>query len=400
MSWLVFFIYCLFPFGELIRIDAGNGLVIKPIDVLIVITSLLFISYNLLHKKFPKEPLVKPFHIFILFALVSLVVNVTWLSLNNFFVSLLYLVRFASIGILYVVIARFSKKQKSILSILMLISGFLVALFGFIQYVLYTNLINLSYLGWDNHWFRLFSTFFDPNFVGAFLVLYFLYVWYLAISHFIKKDTKKSIIFGLLSLLSLLAVFLTFSRSALLSLAVGITAVVFLQKKFRKIAAIALVCFGIGIGIILLNYQATEGTKLFRIASSAARITSAQDAIVIISKNPLLGIGFDAYRYAQLKFGTATGPNWQESHSGAGTDNSFLFVLATTGIIGFIFYINILVRIFMLCKKYLQKNSFAIVVISSLCAIIINSFFINSLFYPFILLWLVSLLGIIESNEQ
>ncbi len=282
----------------------------------------------------------------------------------------------------------------------MVISGFFVAFFGFIQYILYTNLINLSYLGWDNHWFRLFSTFFDPNFVGAFLVLYFLYVWYLTMSYCIKREIKKSIIFSILSLLSLFAIFLTFSRSALLSLIIGILTFVFLQKKYRKIAAIALLFFFIGIGIILLNYKATEGTKLFRIASSEARITSAMDALTIISKNPILGIGFDAYRYAQLKFGTATGPNWQASHSGAGTDNSFLFVLATTGIIGFIFYLNILTRIFAICRLYLKKSPFVIVVIASFCAIIVDSFFINSLFYPFILVWLVSLLGIIENNEQ
>lgn len=400
MIALILSIYFLFPFGELFRFDPGYGFIIKPIDILIVIVSIVFLGNQLFLRKIPKETLSKPFLLFVSFALVSLLMNLTWLSFSNFLIACMYLIRFASIGSLYIIISRFSQKQKGLLSVVMIVSGFLVALFGFIQYILYTNLINLSYLGWDNHWFRLFSTFFDPNFVGAFLVLFFLYILFFTISAFSQKNIYKTSLYVFLSLSSLLAIFLTFSRAALLSLIVGILLFVFLQKKRRWIAITILICFFIGIGTILLNYQKTEGTKLFRVASSTARIASAQNALLIVTKSPIIGIGFDAYRYAQLRFNIATGPNWKTSHSGAGTDNSFLFVLATTGILGFLLYLHLFKTIFFLCMKSLRTNPFALVVLASFCSIIVNSFFINSLFYPFILIWLVSLLGIIEKSEQ
>jgi hypothetical protein len=46
----------------------------------------------------------------------------------------------------------------------------------------------------------------------------------------------------------------------------------------------------------------TEGTNLFRIASSEARLASAQAALKVIDKNLIFGVGFNAFRYVMFDY--------------------------------------------------------------------------------------------------
>src|SRR3989344_8623642 len=94
----VFFVVLfLIPLGEIVRFDFGNGIVVKPLDIAV---SLLFISWLVL--KFRKKEEVKQKYIFtpvIIFAAVgglSLLLNSFHLSLNQFFVSGMYLVRWVA----------------------------------------------------------------------------------------------------------------------------------------------------------------------------------------------------------------------------------------------------------------------------------------------------------------
>ena len=109
-------------------------------------------------------------------------------------------------------------------------------------------------------------------------------------------------------------------------------------------------------------------------------------------------MGFNAYRYAQNKYANLTDAKWQTTHSGAGTDNSFLFVLATTGILGFLAYVYLLSNIFILGKSKLRKNLFSAVLIASLTGLLVNSLFINSLFYVYILEWIWISVAITENS--
>jgi hypothetical protein len=126
------------------------------------------------------------------------------------------------------------------------------------------------------------------------------------------------------------------------------------------------------------------------------RIESAKTAIHIISANPVLGIGFNAYRYAQIKYGFREAQKKAVSHADSGTDSSLLFVMATTGLVGFTFYIYMWTQL--IKKIYINKNNnFSInraLILSSLLGIFINSFFINSLFFPPILIWVLVLISI------
>ncbi|HSX08851.1 MAG TPA: O-antigen ligase family protein, partial [Candidatus Saccharimonadales bacterium] len=151
----------------------------------------------------------------------------------------------------------------------------------------------------------------------------------------------------------------------------------------------------------------SEGTNLFRTTSSNARVATSQDALIIFQKNPILGVGFNAYRYARLTHPLTCLPAGRSSskggetltvdHGGAGTDNSFLFVLATTGIVGFVAYLYLLWSMVKVGKTNLGENPYSAVLIASLIALCVDSFFINSLFYPFILVWVWIVIALTEA---
>ena len=108
----------------------------------------------------------------------------------------------------------------------LMVSGAIFIVFGYIQYLFYSNLRNLYYLGWDDHLYRLFSTFLDPNFAGIFLVLILL----LTVQYFfLERKTKIKIVIAMFSVLALIALYLTYSRSAFISMVLGVS--IFKQKN-------------------------------------------------------------------------------------------------------------------------------------------------------------------------
>ena len=178
-------------------------------------------------------------------------------------------------------------------------------------------------------------------------------------------------------------------------LLVGIVTYLYLIRK-KKFIALALVVALLSIFILPKSFQ-TEGTNFLRAASSEARVQTAKEALGVIQKSPLYGVGFNAYRYAMNKQGY-DGLNWQVSHGGAGTDNSFLFVLATTGVIGLAAYAWLLYKIFLSGHIKIKKNKLSVVLLSVLVGLIFNSFFVNSLFYVLILEWIWILAAFTENS--
>lgn len=161
---------------------------------------------------------------------------------------------------------------------------------------------------------------------------------------------------------------------------------VFLFLNTKKTFAILIVVAFLSVTVLLPKAYKTEGTNFLRIASSQARLDSAKQAIEIFKEDPLFGVGFNAYRYAKDRHGFTFG-NWEESHADAGTDNSFLFLLATVGITGFIAYLY-------MWFKILKINIRSKLLIASVVAIFVDSLFVNSLFYSFLMFWIWILVGL------
>lgn len=84
----------------------------------------------------------------------------------------------------------------------------------------------------------------------------------------------------------------------------------------------------------------SEGVNLVRTASVNSRLVAYQEATEIFLNQPVIGVGFNMYRYSQHEKGflkeNGNAQSWLTNHSGAGVPNSYLFVLATTGLTGFI----------------------------------------------------------------
>lgn len=381
MVLLIAIIFLIFlPLGQWVRLDLGNGLSLVPLDLGVFTLSVVYFltGFKKIHGF-----LLKPFLIFILFLVISLLLNYTVLETRQFLVSAAYLIRLISyISIYFIVLGN--KRISKIIPKLITISGLFLLIIGFSQYIFYPDLRNLYYLGWDEHLYRLFSSFLDPNFAGSFFVIYLMF---LLVSF---KNKVNKFIF----ILSFIAIFLTYSRSAYIMLIISVVIFLVLKKKLKLILSF-IVLFIVCIFILSKTSLSSEGTNLLRTASGEARLDSAKIAIDIFKKNPVFGVGFDAYRYAQHRYGFLN-KNWENVHSGAGTDNSFLFILATSGVLGFASFLYLIFEI--LKGPLAVKSKYSAVVFSVVVGLIFNSLFVNSLFYPAILLLLLSLLGIRESR--
>lgn len=379
LRYFFYFLLFIFPIAEVGKINIGFfSFSINDFFVLIFLV-LLITKY----KQILRSNLFKPIAIFVALAALSLLINLQNYSLQNSLVAFLYIVRWVSYSGLYFALSMENKENIQKIKTFLLLPISLFIIFGALQFIFYQNLRNLFYLGWDEHLYRLFSTFFDPNFAAAFLCICFLFLFDYS-RHFF--NTKKYFLLAItffMTILSFVEIFLTYSRSGLIMLAIGIISYLILSKKV-KLLFLILFLFLITL-IFSPKSFSTEGTNIFRIASSEARIQSAELATTIIQKNPIFGVGFNAYRYTLRKYGYLKGDNWQSTHAGAGTDNSFLFVWATAGILGLLSYIFLLYKMFYLAQGKFKQNKFSIVFVSILIAVIIDSLFINSLFYVYIM---------------
>lgn len=392
-----------FSLGEIIRFDLGNNIVIKPVDIAVMVLLLVWIILKIksLIKNIRSDNLFVPIVLVLTIMCVSLAVNFKYFSNNEILVGLSYIARWLLYASLYFVVKSFPPEFKKKILYLLLITGGLFTFFGYIQYFFYSTLRNLYYLGWDEHMHRMFSTFLDPNFAGAFFVLYLFLLLGTLLYLLNNNKTRQAGFIGFISIFSLISIFLTYSRSALIMLLAATVIFSILTKKIKWIFGIILI---LAVFVVMSSKNfSVENVNLFRIASTEARLDSAKIALRIINDNPFLGVGFNTYRYTQIRYGFRNEVNSSLSHADAGTDNSFLFISATTGIIGLIFYLNLLWKIlktsYQNYKKYKDRHVqryIVIVVIVSMGGIMVNSLFINSLFYSGMLIWMWILLGLRE----
>ena len=401
----IFFLLALilFPFGELLRFQITNHVAIKPIDVVVGITAMIWVASQLRpkskvkspklmgkFKRFQKHSLLFPLSLFILIGFISLVINLIWLRGSEFLVSLLYLLRFVSYLALLPIVMQFDNAFKKTISKVLLVDGLIILLLGYLQYFFYNSLKSVYHLGWDEHMHRMVSTFFDPNFVGAFFVLYLLFVGGIFFKYQIVS-IKYKVYLGLLLFLVLIALFLTFSRASLLMFLVSMVVFFLLINKKRFIAlGIALLIL---FGIVVSPKFYDENMNLFRIASSNARLENYGVALQVIEDHPIIGVGFNSYRYTKDLYGL--NHDWVDapSHADAGVDNSWLFVLATTGILGFAGYSWFWVRVIRSLLK-LKRSVVVAAMIAGIVGLFIHALFINSLFFTPLLFWIWIVLGL------
>lgn len=261
--------------------------------------------------------------------------------------AFLYLARFLLYLMLFLTI---QKQDLTKIKNYAFISISVFVALGFLQYILIPDTRVLAFLGYDDHYYRLIGSFFDPNFTGLILSL-------IALSFVFKGKY-----FSPLTILSLIALILTFSRSSYLIFIIGLTSLVIWRKQYQILLLVPVLL----LAIFIAPKPFGEGVNLFRTYSITSRLTNSARALTTITKSPLLGVGFNNYKPTSDEI-----PNLS-----SGVDNSFLFVLATTGIIGFTTYL------YFLYKFLKQSQPMVRYLILLVC---LHSFFNNSLFYSWVI---------------
>ncbi len=361
--YLIIILILAFPFGQLTSINFFWPPVRLYWFDLIILIILLFYRKIVIKQFFQHRYLIG----FFVFACLSLLANSSWLNYLQLFISSLYLFRFMAYTCLLFVIKKVNdndrRRLRPFINICILIALFI----GMAQYLFFPKLEPLFAYGWDRHAYRLVGSWLDPNYTG---LLYCLFIFYLLNQINIKEKLihiwpKLFLILGLI-----IGLLLTYSRSTYLSFIIGMV-IYFRNIKKASLTLIAVIIFLILIAVLPTKFG--EGTKLLRYSTIQSRLNNWRESTELFLKQPILGYGFNSLRFLKPQ-------SIIPSNSASGVDHSLLFLLTTTGVFGsmqlLLFYKSLL-------KESIKKPH----VLISLVVILIHSLFINSWFYPWVLLW-------------
>lgn len=363
-EFLLFIFLAVFPFGQLFG---------KTLDIVVGIIFLYTIAARL---QFPKVS--KYFKNFILTALFSFLLSLVIFKSNSVLIGGLYLLRLVIYCCFAVFCLNYTKgstaRKKLVFNSLILVSIASVV-FGWIQYLFYPDLRTLVYLGWDDHLYRLVGTFLDPGFTSLIIVLGII------------LSFSSNIILPLFLIVTLA---FTYSRAGYLAFLGAMIFMAFLTKKVKKV--ILLVLF-LGVVIWFLPRPAGQGINLARTYSISARLQNYIETLKIAKESPIFGIGFNNICLAKEKY---LGKKDLESHSCSGSDSSLLLILATTGIVGLLIFVYGVIKMINL----VSTNSYGKIFLVSLVALFIHSFFVNSLFYSWIMGFFAILSSLLSFKEK
>jgi O-antigen ligase len=371
----IFLFLVIFPFGQILRLSfnfAGLTIPLQPIDIIVGCGAL----YALI-KKFPKPLVLKSLTGFLAIAAFCFTFSIFIFKTFDLVYGLFYLARLAAYIYFILYIWNFIKEKadKKLLYDSLLGISVASAVFGWIQFFTFPDIKPFYIWGWDMHLFRLVGTFLDPTFLGLIIVFGFV----LAIYKCVNGWNWKNILVAVFLLISLA---FTYSRASYLAFIAAVLTIIYFERRFKKLLFFIL---GLIVIVFLLPTAKNHSIELFRSFSAVARIEDYQSTLKIFSTSPVFGIGYDNVCIAYQKF---IGFQDFSSHACSGSDSSLLFILATTGITGFIIFLTLLTKIAKLVKKSIEGRVF----IASSLALLIHSLFSNSLFYPWIIGYILMLL--------
>ncbi|MFH1088619.1 MAG: O-antigen ligase family protein [Patescibacteria group bacterium] len=386
---LIWFCLALLGGNLLILILPGVGKA-SILDLAVLVMVLLGL-WQLRHSKLTRLPLIIwSAGLFILLATISLLGSLRMINLPEMLVSGLFLVRWVVYAGLFIWAYALNRAQRNSTFNFIGVTLGLVVLLGLVQLIIFPNLGFWERLGWDPHQNRLVSTFLDPNLLGGFLVVGLV----IPLRQWFNPSTKTRWrwLWLLIIILINLAVFLTYSRSALLALIVFWLIV---GWRYWRVALMGLLL--VGLVVLISPRLQTRVGGIFNIDVTAQhRLDSWQDALTIIKQEPILGVGYNTLPYTKARF-----IYQPQSRAYSGFDSSLLTIATTTGALGLAAYLGMVMMILIgLIKIILAKRQFlALGVLASTMALIVNSLFVNSWLYtPVLALWWV-ILGLALSKN-
>lgn len=342
-----------FVFGNLYKFSFFSPEVrISALDIVVFVLTILALPLNFKKNRY----LAIPITVFFTLGLISLILAIPVYGRQAILVGSLYLARWVVYSLFFASMVQLIKSFR--ITPFLYSLGLITAILSLGQYFVFPDVRALTVAEWDPHYYRVVGTFLDPGFTGLILVFTLIF----ATIHRHK----------LLWILAYIPFALTYSRSSYVAFLISMTYLAWKTKGWQFFVKILLL-FTLTL-TLLPRAPDGEGVKLERTYSIQARIDSWTTAWKIFIQHPVLGVGFNTYRFAQ---GASL-----KSHAGAGADSSLLFVAATTGILGLAAYL-----------WYLRRLS-RLIPGAYLLALLVHSVFLNSLFYPAVMVWLALLLSV------
>ncbi len=415
----IFFWICLCSMlpGLLIRIPFGGGGILLS-DVLLPVFAASWLGIKLIYdRQLPVLPFWWPAFGFVLVALLSWILGAWDLDLKAKILSFSYIIRFVSIMILgWAALDQLKAKDEKlkigaankILDGLFVIVGIII-LIGFVQFYLIPDISAWSTAGgFDPHMGRFLGTWMDPNFVAG-LLAFFIPVMFGRLYEQLRsqKLEVRSILLSGLIVICLGALFLTFSRSGYLAAVAGLGLFFLLRDPKVIIIAIIVVILGIGsseraqqrVGELAGTLSSVVLGHTDEIdATAKLRLQSWGKSMILWEKYPVLGIGYNTYRYRAAEEGIVDANYF----SAGGSDSTLLTVLVTTGTLGFIAFLWFYAHFWWrnAWRYYHFGTTLNLGFVAGWSAILVHSVFVNSMLFPLIFMPMIVVAAVLEARQS
>ncbi len=376
LNILFYITFFAFSFGQLGRISflrqEINGYWYEIPLLLSIIFLILQYGIEPIKESFKRFAMV---YIFAIYLTATTLFSLPWFSETDNYVALLYLARVA-LYFMYFVYAGYHLREEPPIKKLF-INGYwniliINILAGVLQYFVFPDLSKLYYEGWDPHLYRLFGLYFDPVVAGA---AYGLLLLFTLLSSY--KMSKHLII--RIAVIAVLLIFMlfTFSRGTYIAIVLTLGILALRSKALYVLMGFAAI---FTLALFLLPKPVGEGVNLLRSSTIDSRIVDYQEGISIWKKNPIIGIGYNHIRAVKKNAKNMSPTTVNVSHAGSAFHSSFITILVTGGLVGFVLFVMALVEL-----AQLGQYSFYVVLFLS-----IISLFDNILLHPFILFLFLS----------
>lgn len=306
-------------------------------DLVLILIILLYLVYILKSNKNRKEFFMCIIDFFksklgISMIILTIMMVISTLYAKEKTLALMESFRFITYIILVFIIKYNIKDSNRIKNIIrcIVISVTILTTFGLIQYF---TTIGLEPRFISEEGTRITSTMQNPNGFGAYLVLMCFPIFMLS---FVKKSSKK--IYIPITILIIVNIFFTYSRNAIVGLAIGVFALAIMYNYkvlFIFLLGIPVMIFGDNV----INRFDNIGEKVLR----DPRIKLWKVAMKMIKDNPILGVGngnyvarYDEYieRYPELAY---------QDYTRFSSHNSYLKMQSELGIVGLISFLLVIV---------------------------------------------------------
>lgn len=356
------------------KFNEYTGIYLYLSDILLIVTILVWAITILRNKKFNLSSYIAFFsrqevYILPLVLLAWAFISISWSGNTN--LALFRSLKIAEFGLLFAYLTHNALNKPFIGKVIGFIValGFVQALIGIAQAILQhsvglfwlkESLISLNIDGvakvmlFGHKFIRVYGLFPHPNILGGFLLISIILTYFYSKLFYVKQFgfLKTGAFLRIILIIQILALFLTFSKSAIFASVIAIIYIyfkftglkgsqVFYVKHFWRyfittiiVAVVLLIILGFNINSLLLK---SFNERLLYLNVSRETIVS----------NPIAGLGMGQFAAEMQKYSSVFLANWQYQP----VHNVFLLIWSELGIIGLVLFILFLWKIFSRAKQ-------------------------------------------------